>query len=74
MDKAQELGRTGTRRGTLEPNWNETHFLLLNNLNSKLTLEMRNDSGNAFKDHRIARAHYDLSELAEDDDFAVEGL
>ncbi|CAO3634755.1 unnamed protein product [Cunninghamella echinulata] len=74
LDKAQELGRTGTRQGTLEPIWNETHFLMLNNLQSKLTLEMRNDSGSSFKDQRVGRAHYDLSELAEDEDFAIEGL
>ncbi|KAI8061632.1 hypothetical protein BC940DRAFT_279508 [Gongronella butleri] len=74
LDKAQELGRTSNRKHTQEPAWNETHFLLLNNLNAKLTLELRNESGNSLKDHRIARGHFDLNELKDEDDGTAEGL
>ncbi|ORX52810.1 hypothetical protein DM01DRAFT_1336589 [Hesseltinella vesiculosa] len=74
LDKAQELARTSTAHNSLEPAWNETHFLLLNNLNAKLTLELRNESGNALKDSRVARGHFDLNELLEEEDYAAEGV
>ncbi|KAG0171493.1 hypothetical protein DFQ28_001023 [Apophysomyces sp. BC1034] len=73
LDKAQELGRTSVRENTLEPIWNETHFLLLNNLNSILTLELRNHSTNT-KDRRVARSHFDLVDLTEEDDYELRGL
>ncbi|CAO3598044.1 unnamed protein product [Absidia cylindrospora] len=74
LDKAQELGRTSAIDQSSHPNWNETHFLLLNNLDSKLTLELRNKSGNALKDHRVARGHFELAELAEEENFTLDGL
>lgn len=73
LDKAQELGRTNAQENTLEPRWNETHFLLLNNLSSMLSLEMRNESS-GFKDRRIARAHFFLKELDTEDDYGREGV
>ncbi|OAD70667.1 hypothetical protein PHYBLDRAFT_115328 [Phycomyces blakesleeanus NRRL 1555(-)] len=72
LDKAQELGRTSVRENTLQPIWNETHFLLLNNLNSIMTLELRNHSSSN-KDRRIARANFDLKDLEEDDN-EIQGL
>ncbi|KAF7721951.1 hypothetical protein EC973_003912 [Apophysomyces ossiformis] len=73
LDKAQELGRTSVRENTLEPIWNETHFLLLNNLNSILTFELRNYN-TATKDKRIARAHFDLADLTEEEEYELRGL
>lgn len=75
LDKAQELGRTSVQENTLEPRWNETHFLLVNNLQSVLSFELRSHSGSS-KDRRIARAHFDLRELERDGeyDYAREGL
>ncbi|KAI9029637.1 C2 domain-containing protein [Phycomyces nitens] len=72
LDKAQELGRTSVRENTLQPIWNETHFLLLNNLNSIMTLELRSHS-TSNKDRRIARANFDLKDLEEDDN-EIQGL
>ncbi|KAI9266580.1 C2 domain-containing protein [Phascolomyces articulosus] len=71
LDKAQELGRTSVQENTLDPRWNETHFLMLNNLTSMLSLELRNQSTGS-KDRRIARAHFDLKELENDEDHSLE--
>lgn len=73
LDKAQELGRSTVQENTIEPRWNETHFLMLNNLSSTLSLELRNQQTGS-KDRRIARAHFELSELESDVDYSVEGL
>ncbi|KAI8391474.1 C2 domain-containing protein [Radiomyces spectabilis] len=73
LDKAQELGRTSVLPNTLEPRWNETHFLLLNNLTSILTLELRSQNNNT-KDRRIARTHFDLHELSEEASGEASGL
>ena len=70
LDKAQELGRTSVQENTLDPRWNETHFLMLNNLTSTLSLELRNQSSGS-KDRRIARAHFDLKELENDHDYSL---
>lgn len=61
------------QENTIEPRWNETHFLMLNNLSSTLSLELRNQQTGS-KDRRIARAHFELSELESDVDYSVEGL
>jgi Ca2+-dependent lipid-binding protein len=74
LDKAQELGRTSAIDHTSHPSWNETHFLMLNNLDSKLTLELRNKSNNALKDHRVARGHFELAELEEEEDYSLEAM
>ncbi|KAI8337582.1 C2 domain-containing protein [Chlamydoabsidia padenii] len=74
LDKAQELGRTSAINQSSNPNWNETHFLMLNNLDSKLTMELRNKSNNALKDHRVARGHFELAELEEEDDYSIEAV
>ncbi|KAI9493901.1 C2 domain-containing protein [Zychaea mexicana] len=73
LDKAQELGRTSVQENTLDPRWNETHFLMLNSLTSTLSLELRNQSSGT-KDRRIARAHFELKELDEDDDYSLQDM
>ncbi|KAI7866079.1 C2 domain-containing protein [Spinellus fusiger] len=73
LNKAQELGRTSVREDTLQPIWNETHFLLLNNLHSILTLELRSHNTNA-KDKRIARANFDLVSLEEEEEKAMQKI
>ncbi|KAI8374245.1 uncharacterized protein BYT42DRAFT_575688 [Radiomyces spectabilis] len=73
LDHAQELGRTNVRENTFVPQWNETRFLLLNNLNSQLSLELRTHNADA-KDRRLATAHFDLRELDDEDSQLQEGL
>lgn len=73
LNKAQELGRTSVQYNTVEPRWNETHFLMLNNLNSLLSLELRNQTGGS-KDRRIGRANFELKQLEEEHNYAREGL
>ncbi|KAI9313877.1 C2 domain-containing protein [Dichotomocladium elegans] len=72
LDKAQELGRSSVQENTLEPRWNETHFLMLNNLKSVLSFELRNQQTES-KDRRIARGHFNLSNLNVEEDYCVEG-
>lgn len=73
LNKAQELGRTSMQYNTTEPRWNETHFLMLNNLNSLLSLELRNQTGGS-KDRRIGRANFELKQLEDEHNYAREGL
>ncbi|KAF7723819.1 hypothetical protein EC973_001603 [Apophysomyces ossiformis] len=73
IDHAQELGRTSVRENTLEPQWNETRFLLLNSLNGQLSLELRTHNPQG-KDRRLATAHFDLRELDEVGQNEQEGL
>ncbi|KAG0166021.1 hypothetical protein DFQ30_007676 [Apophysomyces sp. BC1015] len=73
LDHAQELGRTTVREKTLEPQWNETRFLLLNNLNSQLSLELRTHNPEG-KDRRLATAHFNLKELDDEGQNEQEGL
>ncbi|KAL0077106.1 C2 domain-containing protein [Phycomyces blakesleeanus] len=73
IDHAQELGRTSPKEKTLEPQWNETHFLLLNNLTSQLCLELR-DHNPGSKDRRLATGIYDLRELDAENKYDQEGV
>ncbi|KAI9311202.1 C2 domain-containing protein [Dichotomocladium elegans] len=68
-----ELGRTEVRRNTFQPVWNEIRFLLVNNLNGLLSLELNTKVDNG-EDERIATAYYLLRELDDDDQTKQEGL
>ncbi|KAI8099043.1 C2 domain-containing protein [Halteromyces radiatus] len=72
LDNGQELGRTGTKEHTHQPQWNETRFLLLNNLSSQLCMELRTHNHDA-KDRRLATAQFDLRQM-DDDRKEQEGL
>ncbi|KAI9011886.1 C2 domain-containing protein [Phycomyces nitens] len=73
VDHAQELGRTSIKDNTLEPQWNETHFLLLNNLNCQLCLELR-DHNPGSKDRRLATGIFNLRDLDSETKYDQEGL
>ncbi|KAI8138974.1 hypothetical protein BJV82DRAFT_628590 [Fennellomyces sp. T-0311] len=75
LDSAQELGRTSVRANTMKPDWNETRFLLVNNLNAQLCLELCSQTQNAeAEDDRVATAYFDLRELDDEDRNEQEGL
>ncbi|ORZ18645.1 C2 domain-containing protein [Absidia repens] len=72
LDHGQELGRTGVKEHTHQPQWNETRFLLLNNLSAQLCMELRTHNPDA-KDRRLATAQFDLRQM-DDDSKEQEGL
>ncbi|CDS11701.1 hypothetical protein LRAMOSA03964 [Lichtheimia ramosa] len=76
VDNTMELGRSSVQNNTFQPEWNETHFLLLNNLNGQLCLEMNNKGAkeNGDDDERVATAYFDLRELDDEDRNEQEGL
>ncbi|KAI9488020.1 C2 domain-containing protein [Zychaea mexicana] len=75
LDTTQELGRTSVRSSTMKPDWNETRFLLLNNLNAQLCLELCSQTKNPdAEDDRVATGYFDLRELDDEDRYEQEGL
>ncbi|KAI9309463.1 C2 domain-containing protein [Cunninghamella echinulata] len=72
LDNGQELGRTSIKENTNQPQWNETRFLLLNNLSAQLCMELRTHNPDA-KDRRLATAQFDLRQM-DDDKMEYEGL
>lgn len=74
LENSVELGRTSIKENTLEPSWNETRFLLLNNLSCQLCLELNTKTKGGTEDERIATAYFDLRELDDEDSCQQEGL
>lgn len=74
LDEAQELEKTSIVEGTGTPHWNETLFLLLNNLDSILTMELRTTNSTKKAGKRLARAHFDLKDMKEEEDMELDGL
>ncbi|GAA5802769.1 hypothetical protein HPULCUR_008244 [Helicostylum pulchrum] len=74
LDKAQELEKTAVCEDTRTPHWNETRFLLLNNLDSMLTMELRTTNNTKKAGKRLARAHFDLKEMKEEEDMKLDNL
>ncbi|KAI9469131.1 MAG: hypothetical protein EXX96DRAFT_492606 [Benjaminiella poitrasii] len=74
LDKAQELEKTSLCENTRTPHWNETKFLLLNNLDSILTMELRTTSNTKKAGKRLARAHFDLKDVKENEDLQLDNL
>lgn len=62
VDHGQELDRTNVCEHSFTPAWNETRFLMLNNLHSLLSMELRT-SRPGLKDRRLGTANFDLSKL-----------
>ncbi|KAI7864116.1 hypothetical protein BDF14DRAFT_1837529 [Spinellus fusiger] len=73
VDHGQELGRSSIKGNTLEPEWEETHFLLVNNLNSQLCMELRDHNPGA-KDRRLATGIFNLQTMDRHDRYGQEGL
>lgn len=74
LDEAQELEKTAICENSHTPHWNETRFILLNNLNSILTMELRTTNHTKKSGKRLARAHFDLKDLKYDDDMELDDL
>lgn len=74
LDQGQLLGRSKVLNDTMEPEWNETCFLLLNNLNAQLSLELNTQCLDDGQDERVATAYFDLRELDDDDRHIQEGM
>ncbi|KAI7856792.1 hypothetical protein BDC45DRAFT_502332 [Circinella umbellata] len=75
LDGMKELGRTGVRTNTMKPEWNDTRFLLLNNLNGQLCLELCSQTQNPdAEDDRVATSYFNLRELDDEDRNEQEGL
>ncbi|OBZ83487.1 Uncharacterized protein PYUK71.03c, partial [Choanephora cucurbitarum] len=67
-----ELARTSTVENNNNPKWNETHFLLLNNLNDTLFFQIM-DRNTGRNDVEIGTATLNLKEIEENQN-AIEGL
>lgn len=68
-----ELARTSMYHDTSNPRWNETHFILLNNLDDTLYLQVM-DYNSGFRDSQIGVAEFDLTEVENAARKAVQGL
>ncbi|KAI8064721.1 C2 domain-containing protein [Gongronella butleri] len=73
LDHGQELGRTSIKEQTKQPSWNETRFLLLNNLSAQLCMELRTHNPGG-KDRRLGTAQFDLRHLDDENHREEEGL
>ncbi|CEG70147.1 hypothetical protein RMATCC62417_06095 [Rhizopus microsporus] len=73
LDHGQELDRTSVYEHSFSPQWNETKFLMLNSLNSLLSVELK-ASRPGLKDRRLGTANFDLSKLDNDMDTEQKGL
>jgi Ca2+-dependent lipid-binding protein len=72
VNRGPELGRTSVLTNTDEPNWNETHFLLLNNLNESLSMELHGRNTTT-RDRDFGSVTYTLQKLADAEDASDEG-
>jgi Ca2+-dependent lipid-binding protein len=68
-----ELARTSAVENTTNPKWNETHFVLLNNLNDILCFEVL-DHNVGRKDVQIGIADLNLKDIDESQNNAIEDL
>ncbi|KAF9331752.1 hypothetical protein BG006_005409 [Podila minutissima] len=60
-----ELATTAVQENTLNPVWNETNIILINNLNEVVCMEVF-DRDNLRKDRPLGQANFDLKSLEED--------
>lgn len=68
-----ELARTSAIENTSHPKWNETHFVLLNNLNDILCFQIM-DRNTGRNDVEIGVANLDLKDIEESNEGGIEGL
>jgi Ca2+-dependent lipid-binding protein len=74
LNKAQELEKTSMCENTRTPHWNETKFLLVNNLESMLTMELRTTNSTKKAGKRLARSNFDLKDLKDEGDMELYNL
>ncbi|KAI9025288.1 C2 domain-containing protein [Phycomyces nitens] len=67
-----EVGHTPAHEDTSNPKWNETYYILLNNLHDTLFLQVM-DRNSGRKDTEIGISSYDLKEIVDMDNIS-EGL
>ncbi|KAG0026838.1 hypothetical protein BGZ81_006066 [Podila clonocystis] len=60
-----ELASTAVKEDTLNPVWNETNTILINNLNEVICMEIM-DKDNLRKDRPLGQANFDLKSLEDD--------
>ncbi|KAF9183722.1 hypothetical protein BGZ51_003826 [Haplosporangium sp. Z 767] len=60
-----ELAETAVKEDTLNPVWNETNIILVNNLNEVIGMEFF-DKDNVRKDRALGQANFDLKSLEDD--------
>src|ERR1700761_8492717 len=60
-----ELASTAVKQDTLNPVWNETNTILINNLNEVICMEIL-DKDNLRKDRPLGQANFDLKSLEEE--------
>ncbi|KAF9438112.1 hypothetical protein BGZ76_009730 [Entomortierella beljakovae] len=60
-----ELATTQVQEDTLNPVWNETNIILVNNLNEVISMEIF-DKDNVRKDRTLGTANFDLKSLEDD--------
>jgi Ca2+-dependent lipid-binding protein len=74
LNEAQELEKTSIIEETRTPHWNETKFLLLHNLESMLTMELRTTNNTKKAGKRLARAHFNLQDIRDTEDNELNNL
>lgn len=72
LNKAQELEKTSIIESTRSPVWNETKFILLHDLESLLTMELRTTSNSKKAGKKLARSVFDLKEMTPENDYTLE--
>lgn len=72
LNKAQELEKTSIIENTRSPVWNETKFILLHDLESFLTMELRTTSNSKKAGKKLARAQLSLKDLEPQNDYTLE--
>ncbi|KAI8992390.1 hypothetical protein BDB01DRAFT_882480 [Pilobolus umbonatus] len=74
LDEAQELEKTSVCENSRAPIWNETRFILLNNLDSILALELRTENGIKKAGKKLAVAHFDLRDIQEQENMELDNM
>ncbi|KAI8083251.1 C2 domain-containing protein [Gilbertella persicaria] len=74
LDAAQELEKTSICENTMTPHWNETKFLLLNNLESILNMELRTTNNTKKAGKKLAIAQFDLKDIKHKQDNELDNL
>ncbi|KAI8880983.1 hypothetical protein K501DRAFT_253973 [Backusella circina FSU 941] len=73
IDHGQELDRTNVCEASYSPKWNETRYVLLNNINCLLSMELRSFRP-GLRDRRLGTASIDLSNLDGETQTEQDGL
>ncbi|KAI8389419.1 C2 domain-containing protein [Blakeslea trispora] len=74
LDAAQELEKTSICENTTSPHWNETKFLLINNLESILNMELRTSNNTKKAGKKLAKTQFNLVDLKHKKDNELDNL